>query len=111
MKVEAKWTGSYPCLCSGEWILKVNNIDVSNLIPEELRTSSMNTFGSYSSWYFTEDWNVEDYYYLDGLECEDWIKDNKDWLDKITTAHSVQKEIYYTIQLKDFRAGSCGGCI
>lgn len=49
MKVEAKWTGSYPCLCSGEWILKINNIDVSNLIPEELRTSSMNTFGSYSS--------------------------------------------------------------
>ena len=111
MKVEAKWTGSYPCLCSGEWILKINNIDVSNLIPEELRTSSMNTAGSYSSWYFTEDWKVEDYYYLDGLECEDWIKDNKNWLHKITTAHSVQKEIYYAIQSEDFRAGSCGGCI
>ena len=45
------------------------------------------------------------------FDNEDWIKDNKDWLDKITTAHSIQKEIYYAIQSKDFRAGSCGGCV
>lgn len=35
MKVEAKWTGDYPNPCSGWWILKVNNKDVSHLISEE----------------------------------------------------------------------------
>ena len=27
MKVEAKWSGSYPCLCSGEWTLFIDEID------------------------------------------------------------------------------------
>lgn len=32
--VEAKWSGLYPCLCSGEWTLKVNGKDVSDKIPK-----------------------------------------------------------------------------
>lgn len=111
MKVEAKWSGSYPCLCFGKWTLIVNNIDVSNLIPKELRESSMNTYGTYSSWYFTGSWEVQTEYYEDGLYCEDWIKENKNWLDKISTDNSIQEQIYEAINKQDFRSGSCGGCI
>ena len=68
--VEAKWSGSYPCLCYGKWTLKVNGKDVSNMIPKELRESSMNTYGTYQTWHFEDLLEVfEDY--EDGLDCDD----------------------------------------
>ena len=108
--VEANWSGSYPCLCFGEWTLKVDGKDVSNFIPESLRESSMNTYGTYQSWHF-EDWMEVFENYESGLFCEDWIEENKEWLDKITKDEKVQAEIYYAINEQDFRSGSCGGCI
>ena len=36
--VVANYTGTYPNLCVGEWTLKVNGKDVSDKIPEELRS-------------------------------------------------------------------------
>ena len=45
--VEAKWSGSYPNLCSGEWRLVIDGKDVSDEIPDDLRKSEMNTYGSY----------------------------------------------------------------
>jgi hypothetical protein len=109
--VVAKWSGSYPCLCYGKWKLVVNGVDVSNKIPKELREDSMNTYGTYQSWHFNEDYGEEFEDYDDGLDCEDWIKENKEWLNEITTDESLQKEIFYAIQSQDFRSGSCGGCI
>lgn len=108
--VEAKWSGSYPCLCFGKWTLIVNGEDVSDKIPEELRDSSMNTYGTYQSWHF-ENWMEVFEDYISGLDCEDWIEENKEWLNNITTDLEVQKEIYYAINSQDFRSGSCGGCI
>lgn len=108
--IEAKWSGSYPCLCSGEWTLKINGKDVSTKIPEELRRSSMGTRGTYSSWHF-ENWSEVFEDYEDGLDCDEWINENVYWLDTITDDSSVQKEIYYAINANDFREGSCGGCI
>lgn len=110
MKVEAKWTGGYPNLCSGQWILKVNNKDVSKLIPSELRNEPMNTYKTYRSWHFVnwqEVWNL----YEEGLFCDEWIKKNKEWLDKISTDLIIQKEIYEAINSQDWRYGECGGCI
>lgn len=111
MKIEAKWTGDYPNLCSGQWILKVNNIDVSQLIPEELRNEPMNTHRTYQCWYFNSNWEEKWDSYEDGLECKDWIENNKYWLDEITSIYSIQKEIYYAINSQDWRYGECGGCI
>lgn len=34
MKVEANWSGSYSCLCSGEWTLFIDGKDVSDKIPK-----------------------------------------------------------------------------
>lgn len=110
MEVEAKWTGSYPCLCHGEWELYVNGKDVSDKIPEDLREDSMNTYGEYQSWHF-EDWEeIFDSYY-DGLKQDEWIESNKYWLDEITTDIDVQRQIFKAINEEDFRTNSCGGCI
>lgn len=111
MKVEAKWTGNYPNLCSGQWILKVNNKDVSHLIPEKLRDEPMHTCRTYQRWHFNNNWGVEWESYDDGLYCDEWIKENKKWLNKITTNYSTQEEIYEAINSQDWHYGECGGCI
>ena len=108
--VEAKWSGSYPCLCHGEWTLIVNGKNVNSLIPDELKNSSMGTYGTYQSWHF-EDWNEVFEDYEDGLMCDEWIVENKYWLDDITDDYNIQTEIFYAISEEDFRHGSCGGCI
>lgn len=108
--VIAKWSGHYPCLCYGKWTLEVNGVDVSMYIPEELRDGSMDTYGTYQRWYF-ENWieHFEDY--EDGLMCDEWIEKNKYWLDLITDDINVQMEIFDAINARDWRHGSCGGCI
>ena len=108
--VKAKWSGSYPALCHGKWSISVNGEDVSDLIPEELKTSPMGTEGVYMTWHF-ENWTEVFEPYEDGLDCDEWIKENEYWLDRITTDAKTQKEIFYAIQQEDFRHGSCGGCI
>ena len=108
--VKAKWSGKYPCLCSGEWSLEVNGVDVSMYIPDEMRNSPMGTFGTYQSWHF-ENWMEVFEDYDDGLFCDEWIEKNKYWLDIITDDVNVQTEIYDAINVKDWRHGECGGCI
>lgn len=108
--IEAKWSGSYPCLCNGKWTLIVDGEDVSEKIPEELRNTDMGTFGTYSSWHF-ENWMEVFNDYVDGSVCEDWIKENKYWLKTITSDESIYPRIFDAINKEDFRSGSCGGCI
>ena len=36
-KVVATWTGSYPCLCHGEWMLEVDGKDYTEAIPKDYR--------------------------------------------------------------------------
>lgn len=109
--IKAEWSGSYPCLCYGKWTLKLDGINVSDKIPKSLINSSMNTYGKYEHWSF--DGNMNEYFesYCDGLNCEEWIKSNKNWLNLITDDMDIQKEIFSAIQAEDFRPGSCGGCI
>lgn len=108
--VEAEWTGSYPCLCSGTWILKVNGVDVSDKIPKNKRHRDMNTYGEYEEWHF-ENWLEVFDYYEDGLYEDEWIKENLEWLLKISSDNDVHKEIFKAIQKCDWRHNSCGGCI
>ena len=110
MNIEVKWTGKYPCLCSGEWILMIDGEDKSNLIPEDLRGNEMGTYGVYSSWHF-ENWDEVFEDYQDGMDCDEWIKHNKYWLDNISTDQTIQKQLFYEFQASDWRHGSCGGCI
>jgi hypothetical protein len=111
MKVEANWSGSYPCLCSGEWTLFIDGKDVSDKIPKDLKNEPMYTYGMYSRWHFVNGYETEWNNYIDGLECKDWIKENKEWLNNIMIDKCEQEDIYYAFQLNDWRHGSCGGCI
>lgn len=79
MSVEVRWTGSYPCLCCGTWILKVNGKNVSEKIPDELRHEPMGTYGTYSYWHFAG-WEEKFKEYQDGMKCERWVEANKSWL-------------------------------
>lgn len=110
-KVEAKWSGKYPNVCSGKWTLIVNGIDVSDKIPSELINHPMNTYNSYYKWKFGADWNVIWDNYYDGLFCSEWIEENDYWLNTITKDKYIKEEIYYAINSQDFQYGSCGGCI
>lgn len=87
--VEAHWNGSYPCLCFGEWMLKVNDKDVSDKIPDELRKDSMNTYGIYKRWYFDDNYLEKFESYENGLKMHEWIKENAYWLDKITDDYNT----------------------
>lgn len=110
-KVKAKWNGKYPNFYSGQWTLIVNDVDVSDKIPMDLINSPMNTYGIYSNWKFSSDWDVEWSSYSDGLFYSEWIKENDYWLNTITEDKYIKEEIYYAINSEDFRHGSCGGCI
>lgn len=109
--IKAEWTGEYPNLCCGQWKLYMDGKDISSKIPEHLRTSEMGTYDEYESWSFTDDWDEECTTYIDGLQKDDWIKENKEWLDTISTDYSIQSQIFDAINEQDWRHGSCGGCI
>jgi hypothetical protein len=114
VKIETEWTGSYPNLCSGSWLI---TIDGENLpIPDDKINNDMNTYGIYSSWHF-EDWSEVFEDYGDGLECSAWIDENKTWIKQSLISIGINPEefdyaaLYAAIQEKDWRSNSCGGCI
>ena len=104
---EVKWTGGYPNLCSGEWEISYKGTLVQ--LPEEIRTSSMDTYGSYSQWHF-EDWLEVFESYESGMLYDSWIRKNN-WAEKITEVEEELQELFNKIQDQDWRHGSCGGCI
>lgn len=107
---EVEWTGEWPSLCCGKWIIKKNGVDVSDKIPESLRENDMNTYGTYDSWHFDEDYMEEWESYSDGLDAEEWIANNP-WILNICSTEEEEYELFEAIQDQDWRHGSCGGCI
>ena len=104
----AIWTGKYPCLCYGEWKLYRDGVQLK--LPEKIRKKHMNTLNVYNDWHFNADYDVHWETYMDGLDYEDWICANKDWLQYISEP-CYYKEIYEAFQKQDWREHSCGGCI
>ena len=68
---EVNWSGGRYSLCCGEWTIRRNGVDVSDLIPENLRNHHMNTRKEYSAWHFTEDWD-EEWEDDDTIILDDW---------------------------------------
>ena len=106
----AIWSGAYPNLCSGSWMLFRDDTDISYLIPEEMRKSPMNTFGVYQSWTFDESYSEQFEDYEDGLKCEEWAKANP-WVAKIVNSPDELEDLFLAFQEQDWRHNSCGGCI
>ena len=111
---KARWNGSYPNLCYGEWSLEYNGLPV--IIPEDHRTGHMGTHGSYSSWHF-EDWLEVFEEYEEGLNSKVWTDENKHWVKPMFTQHGIEESettylaLFEAFQESDFRPNSCGGCI
>ena len=103
MKFKAKWTGEYPSL-------DIRYDDISNLIPENFKYEPMYTLGVYSSWYFDLDYIEQFKEYTDGLDFEEWCKDNESWIHLICEPEDY-KDLYKAFNENDWRYESCGGCI
>lgn len=108
---KATWSGKYPNLCSGEWKLYKNEEDITHLIPEERRGIEMDTLKSYKQWSFTRDYEVKWKWVNWGLNKDEWIEENKEWLDKITDSYEEKELIFLAFNEQDWTLGSCGGCI
>lgn len=108
-----EWTGKYPCLCSGYWRITIDKKAL--IVPQSLVSEPMNTYGTYQQIldYITEEFE----YYEEGFKYEEWIKENKYWIDDgllnigIAPNESLYKDLYEAINVQDWRYGSCGGCI
>ena len=113
-KFNAKWSGSWPCLCCGEWTIEYNGKVIK--LPQDRVTSNMDTYDTYKMWHF-EDWVEVWEDYEDGLECTEWIEDNKEWLTEVFKKNYVPvsdenfRNFYHAVNEHDWRHNSCGGCI
>ena len=111
-EIKIEWTGGWPSLCIGEWVIEIDGVNCSDKIPEKLRVSDMGTEGTYKSWCFADDeLDVEWSFYADGLDENDWIDANKYWLKELPIDESEYPLVFKLINEQDFRSGSCGGCI
>lgn len=110
-EITATWTGTYPCLCHGEWEITIGGEEVE--LPVDVRYRHMNTYGTYAEWYFGGDsgWEEQWDYYEDGLTYEPWVEANSWWLRDLHLTDTETRALYDAINKEDFRPGSCGGCI
>lgn len=105
----ASWSGSYPCLCFGEWTLYHNGKKIDVEIP--FQNEPANTYNEYAQWHFGEDYIENEKYYEDGLDEEEWIKENIEYLKQVTDDNKQYEYIYDAFQENDWRYGSCMGCV
>ena len=106
---EVKWTGEYPALCGGEWIVKKDGVDASAYIPNRKRTEPMRAYGTFYQCLFDEDPSGCWTQVSDGLQFDEWVKENP-WIEKICSDEKEKLDLYLAIQREDWRYGSCGGC-
>lgn len=107
--ITAEWTGCFPCLCFGEWIIRIDGQPVE--LPEDVRTSPMHTYGSYDSWSFNDDWSEQWDSYEDGLTFKPWLAENERWVSELGLSSEEEHDLFDAISAVDWRHGSCGGCI
>jgi len=119
-KIIVKWSGSYPNLCSGEWVIMIDHMELP--IPELLISSNMGTSGDYQSWHFDDNYSeIFETYHVnessnDRQQLNSWIKYSLKSLEEaykinLNINEKLINEIIDKISEQDFRSGSCGGCI
>ena len=112
---KVNWTGSYPNRCRGVWEMWYN--DTKLVVPKELVSEHMSTYGSFHTWNFGTNYEEEWEEYEDGLVFDEWIENNKAWVTKmlsdagIPTTPEMLEQLYIEIQSKDWRHNSWGGCV
>ncbi|MDU8923819.1 hypothetical protein RYD26_02595 [Pasteurellaceae bacterium LIM206] len=105
----AKWSKEGNTLCLGHWVINYQGLPIT--LPENRRQADMGTEGIYN---FID---PDDELYREGLDEDDWIVENIDWLSDVFIAHNIPLEeetlrfFYQAVNKDDWRCGSCGGCI
>jgi hypothetical protein len=108
--IDVEWTGSYPNLCRGSWIISINGIKLAGL-----GNGPMNTYGEYDIWSFAEDWGEEWGTYTDGESWGNCLPNNLEMSLKLAgfdpNDSELIEQLYKAVQQHDWRHNSCGGCI
>lgn len=117
MKLKVEWTGNKNTYtrCMGNWVIVYNNTKLN--IPKNKINEPMNTYKEYERWEFDKNKQVVWKKYKIGLKKKEWIKENKDWIEKMFNEQNYMiytellEELFEKINKEDFQPCSCGGCI
>jgi len=91
-QVKAEYTGSYPTLCLGEWVIKITNTETGETNTLRFK-GSLNIEGSYNTWTFEENYNVKWSTYESGLSFDEW---------KSNLPENLEQELFkFRYDLKD----------
>ncbi|AUC44334.1 hypothetical protein D083_3985 [Dickeya solani RNS 08.23.3.1.A] len=96
-------------MCHGHWI--IHYLEREFELPEKYREQHLATLGIYSVI------DPDDELYRDGLDEDDWILENVDWLADCFELHQVPIEedyfrfFYQAVNPHDWRCTSCAGCM
>ncbi|MEN6587741.1 MAG: hypothetical protein ABFE02_17005 [Sulfuricella sp.] len=105
----ARWSATGNNLCLGQWEIHYQGHLVE--LDAARRDKDMGTFGVFS-YIFPDDEEL-----AEGLREDDWILENVEWLTELFIAHDIPVDeahmhwFYQAVNPKDWRCGSCGGCI
>ncbi|KMV33737.1 hypothetical protein [Franconibacter pulveris] len=105
----AAWSRNGNLLCHGHWIITFAGKPVT--LPQRWQDKAMGTWGIYSII------DPEDETFADGLEEDEWIVENVEWLtDCFFENHIPPEEDNYrffwrAVNRADWRCTSCAGCM
>lgn len=105
----AKWSATGNNLCLGQW--EIHYLGRPVVLDAERRDKDMGTYGIFSYIY------PDDEEFAEGLAEDDWILENAEWLADLFAAHDIpideahMRWFYQAVNPRDWRCGSCGGCL
>jgi len=105
----ARWTQTGNNLCLGEW--EIHYLGRPLQLDAARRDEDMGTYGNFS-YIFPDDEE-----FAEGLPEDEWILENAEWLGELFAAHDIPIDeehlrwFYRAVNPKDWRCGSCGGCL
>ncbi len=105
----ARWTAEGNTLCLGHW--EIQYLGLPLVLPQKRLETDMGTKGIYNFM------DPDDELYLEGLDEDEWIVDNMDWLADVFIQHHIPLEEEYfryffrVVNKQDWRCGICGGCM
>ena len=103
------WSRKQQVMCLGHWIIHYNCRELT--LPKDRQDKDIGTKGIYN--YMDPD----DELYLEGLDEDDWIVENIEWLSDwfieqdVPLEEEIIRYFYQAVNKEDWRCGSCGGCI
>lgn len=105
----ARWTAKGHNICLGHWEISYAGQPLP--LDAARRQEDMGTYGNFN-FLFPDD---EDFF--EGLNEDDWILKNVDWLADLFADHDIpideehMRAFYRAVNRQDWRCGSCGGCM